>query len=445
MTRWLLFILFSGAGCTSTSSPVAPEGPNLIVLSLDTVRAKQTTPYGYSRDTTPHLNVLAQQGVVFEQAMSPSPWTLPAHVSLLTGRYPLNHGVHHKDHSLPSNIPTLATHFKAHGLRTAAITNSGYLKHRSGLHRHFDAYRTVQEYEQSPQPTPAWDTAKEWLVTHKSERFFLFLHIYDAHSAYASEPPVQGRFTDPDYNGPIDGTTGQLLDIRKGALHPSSTDWSHLRDLYDENLYQTDAALGSLLTHLKEHGLYENTLIVITSDHGEALGEHGGEVLHGRTHYEELLHVPWITSGPGIAPRREFRPVSIVDIAPTVATQMGLPLSFPGDGTDRTRPYTPVPLFAEADQNGTTHHNLRTVRIGPWKLTRTLSESTQTLYHLKKDPGEQSPLNVFTDVPLKQLERALDTHIRREGPAVHQATPYTAAEKALLEALGYLDAPLPKR
>ena len=363
---------------------------------------------------------------------------------MLTGLYPLSHGVHHKDLSLSDDHRTLAEHFNDHGLRTAAYLNSGYLKKRSGLQQGFETYTYFKEVEDSPVPSAGWRIAKRWISDHRDERFFLFLHIYDPHSAYMAKAPHHDTFADAGYSGSFVGKTSELIAVRQGAKPLNPVDIQHLKDRYDENLLQTDAELGGLLEHIEQLNLTDNTLIVVTSDHGEMLGEYG-EVLHGRTHYQEVLHVPWVAAGPNIAPGQLPTPVSTVDLAPTLATWMGLPFTHTIDGRDLTRDLNPNgTIFAEADQNGAHHHQLRTVRQGQWKLTRNIITGEEHLVNLQHQADESTPVEQSDNVPIKQLQRHLDLHVSGDKPTANSAPPLTEMEQKQLEALGYLEGE-PKR
>ncbi len=280
---------------------------NLLLISIDTLRPDHVGCYGFAQNTTPHIDALAREGARFEDVLSPVPLTFPAHASLLTGTIPTRHGVHDNLSSgLDDARTTLAELFREEGFRTGAIVSSFVLDSRFNLSQGFETYNDDFEEEHriaflsERKGDETTRLARTWLAEHKGERFFLFLHYYDAHDDYSPPPPFAARFPSDPYSGEV-------------AF--------------------VDQQVGEVLGQLGELGLIDDTLVVLTSDHGEMLEEHG-EATHGYFIYESALRVPLILRGVGIEPRVMTERVGLVDVAPTIASFFGLefPLTDPGKG-----------------------------------------------------------------------------------------------------------------
>ncbi len=341
--------------------PAAEAGaPNVLLLILDTVRSADLSLYGYAHSTTPHLERLAARGVTFEQAWSTSPWTLPAHASLFTGRYP-----HELDADwqtpLGDSPPTLAEHFATRGYRTGGfVGNLIYATYETGLDRGF------ARYEDYPVSVPmivnssllvrwivmrsrrwlgrdqflVWKSAREvnegflaWVDGSGKDGseggarpFFAFLNYMDAHAPYLPPDSLRGRFG-PERRG---RALADLSDRRDWTPEELRAE----RAAYDGAIAYADQEMGYLLAQLESRGLLESTLLVVASDHGEQFGEHG-LVDHGNSLYRPLLRVPLVLSMPGRVPggARVERPVSLRDVTATIAH-----LARPAGGADLARP-----------------------------------------------------------------------------------------------------------
>ena len=423
--------------------------PDVILISIDTLRPDHLGAYGYAKPTSPTLDAIAEQGVVFEDVTSPSPWTLPAHASLLTGLYPSRHRANSHYRSLGKSAPTLASILSEHGYDAAAVVNSHNLSRRYGLDRGFRRFRHVQEWVFEVMPTTeVTDQAVEWLSAPRRRPLFLFLHYYDVHSDYRSLPDFESAFLD-DYDGHADGTTRQLAEVRKGNVSFDEDDVAHLLDLYDAGILQIDHELGRLLTLLRARGLLDRSLLVITSDHGEEFLEHGG-VLHGRTQFQEVLRVPLLMRGPGLpAGTRVSTPVSLVDIAPTLLAMLEIPAPASLDGVDlaplwrgETRDFAERHLFGEADHHNEVDDITRSVRQGRYALHYNRLTEQHQLYDLEQDPWER------VDIAAEQQEIAdrLRERLLRFMADAEQAAlaedrpldPLTPEELQHLRELGYL-------
>jgi arylsulfatase A-like enzyme len=421
------------------------ERPRLVVLvSIDTLRADHLGLYGYERATSPVLDALALESAVFEQAMSSSPWTLPAHATLLTGLYPSRHGLTSHERYLSSSLATLAQLFSRAGYRTAAVVNSHNLGPEFGLDRGFQRYRYVEERADQRAPSSEiTDQGMEWVEAAGDDPLFLFLHYYDVHSDYASLPEYEAEFVRP-YDGIADGTTAQLASHREGKVALSASDGPNLIDRYDAGIRQMDVEIGRFLDFLRERNLADETLLVATSDHGEEFFEHGG-VLHGQTQYQEVLRVPLVVRGPGIpAGRRIGTPVSLVDIAPTLLGLTGIEAPQGLDGVDLAplwaeddRELEDRYLFAEADHNNVEHDITRAVRYRGFKLHFNRLSREYRLYDLSQDPGEREDLSSRQADAVAALSERLERFLASE---TFEAPVRTLSQEEIerLRSLGYL-------
>jgi arylsulfatase A-like enzyme len=348
--------------------------PHVVLLSLDTLRADHLGCYGYERATSPRMDALAKEGALFEEAFSPSSWTLPAHMTLLTGLPVSIHGacddrlwtrVDSEGAVLP--VPLRGTfvpeHLRAAGYATAGFYSWKYLEPQFGFGPGFDRYerlghtfyshpvvgplveaamaaRDEDEFRrlQSAYPDLFEDgrpTAPEvvdqglaWLREQQQiddgRPLFLFLHLFDIHDPYTPPPPFDRKF-DPDYSGPIDGRriTSPDSPIRRDM---DPRDLEHLIALYDGGIAWVDSEVGRFLDGLEDLGISKDTLVILVSDHGEEFFEHGQKA-HRRQLYRESVHVPLIIRWPGNLPanRHVAGPVGLLDIAPTILAASGLP------------------------------------------------------------------------------------------------------------------------
>lgn len=316
--------------------------PDVIVLLLDTLRADRLGCHGWERARTPHLDGLAARGVRFDQAMSASSWTLPSHASLFTSSYPSQHGLW-SDQRLPEALTTLAEVMDANGYRTAAFTERGFVKEDHGFARGFERFDSAMR-----EPGATFERAAEWIEARRSP-YFVFVHTYKVHSPYDPEEPFRSELVRP-----YDGELPRDIDVRahpwgRGGPQPPEADRDYVSDLYDAEVAELDHAIGAFLERLEAAGRLEDTLLLVTSDHGEEFFEHG-HTLHGLSLYQEQLHVPLILSWPGHfeGGRVVEHPVHLVDVAPTVLDAAGIdaPEAWVGVPLGLEPPGTERPLFS---------------------------------------------------------------------------------------------------
>jgi arylsulfatase A-like enzyme/Tfp pilus assembly protein PilF len=396
-----------------------PRDPGLSVLliSIDTLRADALGCYGHEGAQTPWIDRLAEKGVRFEQAHAHNVVTLPSHTNLLSGRYPLEHGV--RDNTgfrFPPTLPTLATLLKSGGWQTGAFVSAFPLNARFGLARGFDVYddrlggteTTTAFLVPERKGTRTVAAAQAWLEKVHGRRFFAFLHLYEPHFPYVPPEPFADRFRAEPYHGEVAAA---------------------------------DAALAPLLSPILAAGSAARTLVVLTSDHGESLGEHGEET-HGIFAYESTLHVPLIVYGPGLGPRVVGTPVRHIDVVPTVLDALGLeiPKDLPGrsllplmtgEGTPPTESYLES-LSASLNRGWAPLHG-----VLDRDLMKYVDLPIPELYDLRHDPFEQHNLASSRPEDLERL-RALLGRVSAADVGVGARVREEQATLERLHALGYI-------
>jgi len=410
-----------GAACSRP--PETRPGPaHLVLVTIDTLRADRLGCYGSRTVATPHLDVIARGGALAEDATVHVPLTRPSHVSIFTGLYPAEHGV--RDNVSPSlapSVPVLAEVLQKAGFSTAAFVSSIVVSRQSGLFRGFDTYSDRFEVEaddarfldqiQRRGDAPTAE-AIAWLEAHRAGRLFVWLHLYDPHDPYEPPEPYASRYAGRPYDGEVA--------------------WA------DELVGRLDATLERL-------GLGKNTLLVVTSDHGESLGEHGEEV-HGYFVYEATLRVPLLARGPGVpAGTRLHETFRSVDVLPTlldllrVTPPAGAHLSGRSlAGPLRGGPEPPSePTYAES-LTPLLHYgwsDLRSLREGRWKY---IQAPRPELFDVRNDPGEERNLLAAEPARAEALRVALARRLEGERSAPTPAAGAAGVPPELLEKLGAL-------
>ncbi len=311
----------------------ADERPDIVLVSIDTLRADRLSLYGYGRPTSPRLDAWAREAVVFEKVVTSAPWTLPAHLSLFTGLDALGHGVNHRVR-VPDGLPLLAERLRSAGYHTLAVTGGGYLAPEFGLDRGFERYRSWPEHTADAELAEGVRTALTWLEEPPRRPFFLFFHTYETHYPYRARQPYFARFAtgvDPQpydslayVSTPQEPANGFLLgkEWHLGGQPLDGRQTEVLGALYDSGIAYTDAQLAPLLERLTAGEAGPRTAVAITSDHGEALGENG---LAGHAYLDDAnALVPLVLRLPGGAHAgRVAQQVRLVDLAPTLLELSG--------------------------------------------------------------------------------------------------------------------------
>ena len=407
-----MLALLAGAGCGGgTEEEARPERPNVLLISIDSLRADHLGCYGYGRRTSPRIDALAAEGALFEQAISTTSWTLPAHAALLTGLADSVHGCTDTDKPLVPGRITLAERLAEHGYATAGFFSGPYLHPVFGLSQGFETWVDCTSYagfnDQRAQETgtiegpDVWRRANDdvtnptvlrevaaWLRGSRREPFLAFVHLWDVHFDFVPPPPYDTLF-DPDYAGEMTGRDF-FFDPRIAPGMPER-DLEHLIALYDGEIAWTDHHVGAILDLLGELGLADDTLVVLTSDHGTAFFEHGQRA-HRNGLFDELVHVPLVLRLPGAVPAGARVPdqVSSIDVVPTVLELLGL--GVPDDVMGRS--LVPALRGEASDQLAvsellTLGQELRSFRREGRKLIVDERTHLGRVYDLERDPGEQ--------------------------------------------------------
>lgn len=319
--------------CCFWSNPILyskkEKAQNVILISVDTLRADHLSCYGYARETCPHIGTLAQEGVTFLNTYVSSPWTLPSHVSLLTSLHGVHHQVYHGDESMDPILVTLADVLRQHGLYCAAFTGGGFVSSIYGFSKGFDTYsEDAGNVFSQDSAEHLFRLVSEWLDSHKDKGFFLFLHTYQPHNPYDCPYPYKTMFLEEE-------AKWRHLDLmnflggKQGIFKAlSEEERQNVIGLYDGEIRYTDEELiGPLIDKLKKIGIYDQTMIVFTSDHGEEFYDHQGWG-HGHSVYDESLKVPLVIKFPGnrFKGRKIQYFVSLVDIFPSILEELGIRL-----------------------------------------------------------------------------------------------------------------------
>ncbi len=323
--------------------------PNIVLIVMDTQRADNLSCYGYSRKTTPNLDRIADEGALFLNNIVPGVWTLPSHASLFTGRYVSGHGADAHCEYLMVDFPTMAEILNENGYMTVGFSNNGWVSRRTGLARGFQEFYLISrrirgrrivewfyveeerfsgEGEEDRGSLKTVNAVISWLKRRWDRRrpFFIFINFIEPHGPYWPPEPFRSRFLPPDVTEEELRSlvrlrsVGECIDIRVGALKLTKREWMLEKALYDGCTATVDDRIGKLCLYLEDEGLIDDTLLIITSDHGDVQGEHPPHVEHHLCVYEELVRVPLIMRYPDLIPKgTRIKWLSqTVDILPTI-------------------------------------------------------------------------------------------------------------------------------
>lgn len=369
-----------------------PGRPNLLLVSVDTLRSDHLHAYGYARPTSPSLDRLAARGLLFTEAETVQSATWPALTSLHTSLYPGTHGVVWNGHDMPEGILTLAELLQASGYSTSAFLANM----KRARHPGFSLLVTPHEPEQAGDDRAATEAAIAELRLERERPFFLWLHLISPHASYDPPPPWNTAFVKGSSR--VSGAIDELVRIREKGIALSEDDVAHVVGLYDGEVALADALVGRVLTELRNLGLEDETLVVFTADHGEDLFEHNRYFFHSPSMYGSSLRVPLVLALPGVLPQGETtdQPASLLDVAPTVLGLLDLTPASAFQGNDllpgKRLPERPVRSRLFSETNGA----IFGVSSGGWRLV---------LNPLGKDPGAPGGPYPIAPVELYDLER----------------------------------------
>jgi arylsulfatase A-like enzyme/4-amino-4-deoxy-L-arabinose transferase-like glycosyltransferase len=411
----------------------SPERRSIVLVSIDTLRPDHLGCYGYARPTSPNLDAFAAAGVLFERAYAPSSWTLPSHASMLSGLSPFRHGAVDASVRIPDGVPLVAELLRARGYETFGAVGNPFVSEHFGFARGFARWLERRKSGTDPEGYQAEVMAE---LGRLRPPFFAFLHYNSVHHPYAPAPAFN-LFAPKDAQGIRGARVGRLLHaLEKGAPPVTPAEREMMVGLYDGEIRAMDDRLGRTLDLLsRTYG--DELLVIVTADHGEEFLEHGG-LMHSRTLYDELLHVPLLVRGGGLpASRRVPEMVSLMDVAPTLLDWAGVPAPGRLDGRSL------LPLLRGSEGRGTSLLPLHTrghdkgvelwgLRAPGAKLIVDQRTGRREFYLLDEDPGETR--NLHPDPRAATLARGLDALVLETGAARPRLAP---EEVEALNALGY--------
>ncbi len=415
----IVAVVIGGRWFLSRLSLIDPNIHQVILISIDTCRADYLSCYGYPRNTTPNIDALARQAVLFEQVISQVPLTLPAHSSMLTGTIPPYHGVRDNlTYKFQDRNTSIAEILQTHGYKTGAIISAFVLDAQFGLNQGFETYnddfieaRQYGEYLERKAHEES-EFACRWLEKNRDEKFFLFLHYFDPHDAYVPPEPFASRFAD---------------------------------DLYAGEIAYTDDCIGRVIEKLKTLKLYDSSLIFIVGDHGESLGEHA-EKTHGYFIYQSTVKVPLICKLPGgSGPSKVSEPVAVIDIVPTILQLLRIPVPGEVQGRDlsglltkKQRGKKQSGIYCESVEATKYGCNpLFGVVQGQWKYIETTKPE---LYKITQDPDESKNLVESEPERAQLLRSQLKRILSEQSYLGEEDSKATLDQTSLqrLESLGYI-------
>ncbi|MGH2521873.1 MAG: sulfatase, partial [Anaerolineales bacterium] len=468
-----------------------------MLLVMDSARAGNFSCYGYTRPTTPNLDALAAQSTLYEQAISVGCWTLPVHTSLFTGLYPGSHGVTISRSALPEDFPTLSRQLQQLGYQTACFSNNAYVSEATRLTQGFDTVEDVwrttnprgmakpkaskflkQLEQRSPVLKPAvraaqmalrarlaaraWRSTKDkgarltnqkvedWLtrLRQPDAPFFIFVNYMECHERYSPPYPYNRKFMPARYSPwRVSQLSPNKAEILAGPPKRRAEDLEIMQALYDGELNYLDSKIGELVRFLELLGVLDETLLVVTSDHGDSLGEHG-YLGHRVSLYDHLLHVPLIARYPGRfrAGRRVPQQVALVDLYPTFLEMAGAePASIHTNGFQsllaprpaEAHPFTVAENTAPKSMEGVIAHMIRDDRYKYiWK-----SNQQHELYDLRQDPAESTNLIMVERGVARRLDEQLEAWKRAHtGQSIEtNEAEYDEVMIERLRGLGYVE------
>jgi len=434
-------LLLSGCGKRQHA-----KKPNIILITLDTTRADRLGCYGYRRQTSPNIDKLAEESVLYTRAIAPSSWTLPSHASLFTGKFTSSHGARYdpdgpllltnairgpkswdayRARGLAQNEVTLAEVLKETGYTTAAVVGGPWMKRVFGLNKGFDYYNDSQISTVNGRlANQVTASALNWLKRTREKEFFLFLNYFDPHGPYNPPEGFALRFLPKNTN----------FAGRKPILAETNA-------LYDAEILYMDHYIGQLLQKLRAENLYDNSLIIVTSDHGELFGEHG-KFGHGNYLYQEELHVPLFIKYPTgeVLPKRTDLRLQLTDILPMICERVGITIPENIQGTSPSQIKHPIIAETYPLPHFTKDGSWQSIFEGDFKFIRN-SKDQHMLFNLKNDPEEN--VNIIgqdskrTERMMTQLKQYL-AKLPKPGPAVPAGEPDDQTKEAL-KSLGYVN------
>jgi len=418
------------------------DRPNIILISIDTLRADHLGCYGYFKNTTPNIDKFSNDSVLFSTCLAQSSSTLSSHASMLTSLIPSHHGASFaKKMPIPEKIVTLPEILKKNGYKTISFNDGGQLAPSFGFGQGFDIYQSSKKHFDKFYFSDTVKKTINWLENNPDKKFFLFLHSYETHTPYTPQKEYLELF-EANYSGslPLHTSDGIALQINKGKREMTNEDKEHIIDTYNAEIRSMDDSFQVFLDYLHEKGLYDDALIILTSDHGEEFNEHGVMASHSHTLYNELLHVPLIIKFGGLKHSSKIIPELVrgVDILPTIMNVLNLAPEDRFDGVSilpflSRRTKDELIAISERDMVESLKPECWSITWKRWKLYNSI------LFDLEMDPFETIDVSKEnTEIKAKLRRRALK--FMQQHRVVDQKAKAKLSEEELekLKALGYI-------
>jgi arylsulfatase A-like enzyme len=424
--------------------------PNIIFILIDTFRADHVGCYGYKRNTTPNIDALARQGILFKNAIVAAPWTLPSVASIITSQYPSVLGIRDRTTVVTEKFPIFSQALKKHNYITCGIVSHTLLSARLGFGRGFDWYDEKSSLGHGGFSSPTVTSKAISFVRQKHESpFFLFAHYFDPHYHYMLHKKYDYYSS---YKGAIK-SGHSILDLWRRRGNLTTDDIKYLIALYDSEIAFTDEHVGLLLGEVKQQGLYDESIIIVTADHGEEFMERGW-LGHTITLNQELIRVPLIMKLPGYKAKVLDSAVGLIDIVPTLYDYLGIgadnhldgeALDISGNDAIKRRPIFSETFNPQIHQPG--HVNpiaLRSIVLDKQKLIYDEIKGAAKIYNLSVDPDEQVDLSSQVGEQNNRLKALLSQWIdyasmqETRGPVYGEQELFTPEQRKQLKSLGYL-------
>ncbi len=462
MKRSFGMVLLALAAAVSPMSGCAPERPpNIVLIVIDTLRADHLSHYGYGRPTAPALDGFAETATLFTDCTSPAPWTVPSVASVMTGLHPARHRLHRMGFALPEDLVTVAEVLRDGGWQTAAVSFNPYIRPDFGFDQGFDLFEDHRgKFGASPDVAEMVHWVDTWLTEDPPQPFFLYLQPMNVHGPY--KVPKEARRVllgrPPSRRFKYFGEPMRAI-MRKGRLDlREQVDPAYVESLidqYDTAVRYTTDQVARIFALLSSRGLFDNTLIILTADHGEELFDHGG-FNHGTSMHRELLHVPLYVKMPGQREASQIStPVSLLDLFPTILDVAGLQSRPHVDGRSMLPVLDDPSSAAGLDPRSLVyqckwqkHFVGSAISSGRFKLVKIISNYERTshgwrLYDVRSDPGEHIDLAENQSEVLERLRREMDRAISQneepQGPKPEDRRHLLATDHERLRALGYVE------
>jgi choline-sulfatase len=452
---WIEPILYQASSSQNQPSAKSIEelrqentGANVIIIVLDAAGAKHFPMYGYNRDTTPNIKNLSKDSIQFERAYTQAVYTLASTGTLMSGLDPYRHQVIYRKSALPDKIYTLAERFRDGGYATGTFVSNGNASSIFGMTQGFQEVREVfREKNYSGWGSDITNAFTSWLQTLKSGRpFFAYMHYREPHAPFNPPESFKNHFTNPNYIGYRDASYEMRRKINMGEVNATPADREYIEATYDENLRYGDYEVGRVIKKLKDSKLYDNTILIVTADHGEAFWEHNFQG-HNSQLYEESVHIPFIlklSSKTGLHKKTVNNTVRTVDVYPTLVDLMQLSRrNWNVDGHSFI-PYIVSDKLEDAPVlTQTIAEQAYSWMEGNFKYIYHRHTNTEELYNLKTDPGERT--NLINTDPIQAgylRSRLFGWHEEKKTAGSRIKTDRAVMDESTrenLKALGYID------